>query len=146
MDPILDPILEPFAGAWTLARLIEDFRAETVLRLEGQARLTPAEGGLAYEEEGTLALADGTRVAAARRYLWQTRGALIEILFEDGRPFHAFDPAQSRPAARHDCAPDDYEVAYGLEDLAGGRWTAAWRVRGPRKDYRMVSRYCRAAT
>jgi hypothetical protein len=61
------------------------------------------------------------------------------VLFADGRPFHAFDPGAARPEAAHDCPPDLYRVRYDFSDWPD--WQAAWEVRGPRKDYRMVSRY-----
>jgi hypothetical protein len=55
----------------------------------------------------------------------------------DGRPFHDFDPAD--PVARHLCGADDYAVRYDFADWPC--WRAEWTVRGPRKDYRMVSAY-----
>lgn len=131
--------LDDFRGRWRLEREIVDLRAEATSRLEGVADLAPCEVGLRYEERGRLHLPDGQVLTAVRRYLWQEAGGRIVVTFEDGRAFHDFDPTARGPQAVHFCDPDDYAVRY---DFTGWpMWTAAWRVRGPRKDYRMQSRY-----
>ena len=81
---------------------------------------------------------------ATRRYLWRAGGAgAIDVLFEDGRFFHSFDPDAPTPAAPHDCPPDTYRVRY---DFTGWpEWQAEWRVTGPDKDYTMLSRFRPAA-
>jgi len=142
-------LLACLVGRWCLSRRIGDrlrpegrqgaFEGEAVLERVGDATL-------AYRETGTLTLAGQAPLRAERRYLWRAAGARVEVAFGDGRPFHTFDPAAPRPEARHDCAPDLYRVAYDFAGLAErpARWEAAWDVFGPRKDYRMVSRYARA--
>ncbi|PRX29760.1 hypothetical protein SAMN05216257_11021 [Meinhardsimonia xiamenensis] len=134
--------LEDFAGRWRLAREIEDFAAGHVVRFSGEALFAPEEGGaLALTEEGTLTLPGATPLKASRRYLWRAgQGGAIEVLFADGRPFHVIAPG-AKPEAEHLCPPDHYRVAY---DFTGWPdWRAVWRVRGPRKDYRMQSLYRR---
>jgi hypothetical protein len=132
--------LSSFTGAWTLERTVEDVRAARTGRLTGEARFTPAPGGLAYAEEGTLAFAGSAPMRATRRYLWRDGGAgTIDVLFEDGRLFHRFDAEDSAPAASHECPPDSYRVRYDFR--LWPRWQAEWRVTGPRKDYALVSRY-----
>ena len=59
--------------------------------------------------------------------------------YADGRPFHEFDPA--RPRAAHWCDPDDYRVRYDFTRWP--LWRAEWEVRGPRKDYLMMTDYRR---
>ncbi len=109
-------------------------------RLSGEARFTPAPGGLDYHESGTLAFEGAVPMHAERRYLWRDGGAgTIEVLFEDGRFFHRFDAEDRTPGASHACDPDAYRVRYDFR--AWPRWEAEWRVTGPRKDYAMVSRY-----
>jgi hypothetical protein len=132
--------LEAFAGLWVIERDIEDVRAGRAGRFAGTARFAPVADGLAYHEEGTLAL-DGTRpMRAARRYLWRDGGAgTIEVLFEDGRLFHRFCADEPEPAAEHECPPDRYRVRYDFARWP--RWRAEWRVSGPRKDYGIVSRF-----
>lgn len=137
------PELADFAGDWVIARQVEDRLAGQQAVFEGLARLTPDGAGLHWHETGLLRLPGQPPVRAERRYLWRaaagTHGG-IEVLFEDGRPFHAFVPGRQE-SARHDCAPDLYQVRY---DFAGWpRWQAVWQVTGPRKDYVMTSRYAR---
>lgn len=136
------PALKDFAGRWWIDRWIEDRRAGQVGRFTGQAHLTPDDLGLVYVETGQLTLGDAPPMAAERRYLWRPddRGGVV-VLFADGRDFHRFDPATPQPAAHHLCTPDDYRVAYDFADWPA--WSAVWEVSGPRKDYRMESRYRR---
>ncbi len=131
--------LADFAGLWTVTREIEDRRAGRPGSFTGLARLTPAGDGLAYAEEGRLRLGTGPAVAASRRHLWRRADAAIEVLFEDGRPFHRFDPTEGAPSAVHDCPPDAYRVRYDFTSWP--LWRTEWRVAGPRKDYVMVSAY-----
>ena len=132
--------LSDFAGDWTLEREIEDARAARTGTFAGAARFRPVGGNLAYEETGTLAFPGTPSMQASRRYLWRTGGAGgIDVLFDDGRFFHGFDPAAPAPSAGHDCAPDTYRVRYDF--TAWPHWQAEWRVTGPRKDYSMLSRY-----
>ncbi len=132
--------LAAFEGDWTMTRTIEDVRAGRPGRLDGAARFVPGDGGLVYDETGLLALGDGPAVSAARRYLWRDAGAgAIEVRFADGRFFHRFYADEPAPAAVHDCPPDQYRVRYDFARWP--RWTAEWRVRGPRKDYAMLTAY-----
>ena len=131
--------LAAFEGDWRLARVIEDARAGQRGAFAGAARFTPAPGGLAYLEEGTLTLGAAPPMAASRRYFWRAAGAGIAVDFEDGRFFHAFATGEARPGAEHLCDPDTYAVRYDF--TLWPLWRAEWRVLGPRKDYRMVSDY-----
>jgi hypothetical protein len=132
--------LQAFAGAWEIERAIEDVRDGRTGRFVGRATFTPVPGGLAYREEGRLALGDAPAMTATRDYLWRDGGAgVIEVYFGDGRFFHRFLPDEPEPADVHACPPDTYRVRY---DFAGWPvWRAEWRVTGPRKDYGMVSRF-----
>jgi hypothetical protein len=133
--------LADFEGRWHVARLIEDALGPGSGTFRGTARFDPVPDGLAYAEEGWLLLASGATMAASRRYLWRRARGGIAVSFEDGRPFHCIDGASPRPEAVHDCSPDLYRVRYDFS--AWPRWTAEWQVAGPRKGYRMVSRYRR---
>lgn len=131
--------LGDFEGAWTVGRTIRDLGGGPHGRFAGRARFAPAPGGLLCEEAGILRLGGGPGLTAERRTLWrEPEPGRIEVAFEDGRPFHGF-AAAGRAEAMHDCPPDTYRVRY---DFTGWpRWTAAWRVTGPRKDYLSVTRY-----
>ncbi len=136
-------LLGDFEGSWRVARRIEDARGPGG-RFEGRAVFAPdGQGGLVYDEDGTLTLDGQGPVTATRRYLWRPDGAgRVAVLFADGRAFHGFSLAGAA-AAEHWCDPDHYLVVYGFADWP--EWTADWRVSGPRKAYRLRSRYRRAA-
>lgn len=134
--------IEDFAGEWLLERRISDLRQGLTGELQGRASVVQDGGGLwRYREEGLLRYGDAAPVQAVRVYLWRQQGALIAVAFDDGRPFHAFDPNAAAPRAQHDCAPDLYDVRYDFG--AWPAWRAVWQVQGPRKDYRMESVYRR---
>ncbi len=125
--------LADFAGGWLLERQIEDRRAGESGVFEGHATLTETPDGWVWSEHGQLGMAGREPVTATRRYLWaEPKPGQIEISFEDGRPFHKLGVT-----ARHDCAPDTYDVTYDFTDWPV--WQAVWRVTGPRKDYRMTT-------
>lgn len=131
--------LDAFRGEWAVERRIEDLRAGREGGFAGTARFDRTPSGLLYSEEGWLDYG-GTRMRAFRRYLWRAVGAgEIEVRFEDGRFFHRFYADEARPAAIHDCGADRYRVSYDFRRWP--RWQAEWRVSGPAKDYRLVSRY-----
>lgn len=136
--------VEAFEGLWEIERDIEDVRAGRAGRFVGRASFRPSADGLAYREEGELTLEGAAPMAASRDYLWRDGpGGAIEVLFGDGRFFHAFHPDEAAPAAVHACDPDTYRVRYDFSRWP--RWQADWRVTGPRKDYAMLSRFRRAA-
>ena len=132
------PELERFAGLWRLERAIEDRRAGTAGAFSGSARLTPDGAGLRYEEQGTLTLPGAAPMQAARAYLWRREAEDIAVFFDDGRRFHVIGESARD---RHWCDPDLYDVTYDFARWPD--WSATWDVSGPRKDYRMVSRYSR---
>lgn len=133
------PKLADFEGEWRIERIIRAV-GQPEARFSGHAVFRPEGAGLLYREEGELTMPGSPPMRAERAYRWSEGGAGIVVTFSDGRAFHDFDPAA--PAAAHWCDPDDYRVAY---DFAGWPvWRAEWRVRGPRKDYVMVSDYRRA--
>lgn len=132
--------LDGFVGVWTVTRRIGD--ATGAARFDGQARFTPGAGGVDYAEAGMLTLPGGQGVQAERRYRWTAQDGGIAVYFDDGRFFHAFDPAGAA-TARHFCDPDTYDVAYEFGAWPDA-WSARWSVTGPRKNYVMTSRYARA--
>ena len=130
-------VLADFEGAWTLLRHIShadgtqaQYRATAVFRPDGDS--------LAYGESGYLKIGDAAPVTANRRYRW---GPDLDVFFDDGRFFHRVPAVGGR--AEHWCDPDTYVVDYDFSDWPA--FTVTWQVRGPRKDYRMVSRFTRPA-
>jgi len=140
-------LLARLEGRWRLARRVAEDGGGTAL-FEGWAAFRPGgDGVLDYAETGWLRLADAPPMRAERRYAWRAQGGRVFVSFADGRPFHDFAPAD--PRARHLCGADVYDVAYRFDATDDGAndgadaWEAEWRVRGPRKAYVMVTRYCR---
>ena len=131
------------AGAWHLTRRITDRRTGQQGRLDGLARLVPVAGGLDYAEAGLLRLGDGPSLTATRAYRWRFAGEAVEVAFGDGRPFHRFVAGVTGTGTDHLCGDDLYQVRYDWDGWPD--WGAVWDVKGPRKDYRMESRYARAA-
>ena len=106
--------LMDFAGDWRVTRVIED-RLGPPGRFEGTATLTPDGVGLIYAEIGRLTLGSAPKMQAERSYLWREESDLIQVLFDDARPFHRFD-LDAQPEAIHWCDPDDYAGQYDFHD------------------------------
>lgn len=137
--------LGDFSGHWILARDITDHRAGLDMSLEGQAVFSPVSLGLRCDESGIMQargqVPGQAPMQTSRRTFWCSEGPEIVVTFDDGRAFHRFTPNTPEPKATHDCPPDTYEVLYDFSNWP--QWSAIWQVCGPRKDYRMVSRYRR---
>lgn len=133
----MTPELADFRGTWRISRRVVAANGPNA-RFSGLAEFTTDASGLVCDEAGELRLDGQAPFRAERRYLWRPGAAgTIEVQFADGRPFHWFDPGTGTPCARHDCAPDVYEVRYDFRRWPV--WSSRWRVRGPRKDYAMVT-------
>ncbi len=137
-------------GTWRLSRTIEDRRAGQRGRLDGQAVFAPQGEGLVYRERGVLRLGACTGPAErVYRYGFPAPAcapgrapARAEVAFQDGRPFHDLDLSHGRWSVVHRCRDDLYRGSFEIEDR--DRWTALWRVSGPRKDQVLRGRYDRA--
>lgn len=130
-----------FQGEWRIEREIVEAGGATH-RLTGTAQFSPDPEGLLYREDGVLVTDTGASFAASRVYHWrEVSGGRVQVLFEDGRDFHTFDLTNSCPEDQHWCDPDQYRVSYDFS--AWPNWQSVWTVSGPRKDYRMVTRYQR---
>ena len=136
--------LSDFLGRWSILREIRDETTATRGRLEGQAVFRQSdqwESSLTYEERGQLTMDGSPTLTAERTYLWFLGNDpnTIDILFQDGRPFHRLDLNCTMPFSSHFCSPDEYNVSYDFRSWPV--WRSEWRVRGPRKDYRIWSRF-----
>ena len=134
--------LADFLGQYDVSRVIEDARAGAVSRFEGTAEISRDGTGAAYGESGAMMIG-GQRFLAERRYLWRANSARIDVLFEDGRAFHDFDPEAGGLASAHLCGEDMYRGGYDFTDWP--RWSVTWDVQGPRKAYKSVTWYERSA-
>lgn len=124
-----------FVGGWRISRQIDDTRAGSTARFEGRAEISEAADRWRYAESGILSLSDSLEMQAERVYFWQPVVGGFDLFFEDGRAFHPL--RFGAPKAAHWCDPDQYDVRYEFADWP--LWRAIWCVRGPRKDYKMIS-------
>ena len=93
---------------------------------------------LGYYEKGEVTAPNNSVMLAERRYFWQQpQTGMFEVLFDDKRYFHTF--SASNPKAKHLCGDDNYVVRYDF--TVWPVWRSTWQVKGPRKDYTMVSEY-----
>jgi hypothetical protein len=129
-------------GTWVVRRRITDHLAAVAGTFDGVARWVPADGPdgareLAYHEEGELRIRDH-RGPASRSLSYRARpDGTADVLFADGRPFYHLDPRSGSWQARHDCGRDVYELS--ARRLGPGRFEERWRVRGPGKDYEIMT-------
>ena len=133
------PSLAALEGRWRMARTIvhDDGGVD---RASGIAAFIRAGPRLIQDEDALLTTArGGPPLKATRRYVWGAEGGRIDIAFADMRPFHSIPLGAARPGTVYLCDPDRYEVAYDFSDFP--RWSSVWRVDGPRKAYRMETRY-----
>ncbi len=135
------PEFNEFEGRWRMSRRIEDAQAGSTGTFDGIACFTACEGGYDYEEAGELRLPDQAGLQANRRYIWKNSGDGVDVCFDDGSDFHHIDLQGRVATAWHDCPPDLYEVSYNFSHWP--EWRSIWRVRGPRKDYTMLTDYWR---
>jgi uncharacterized protein DUF6314 len=128
------------AGTWELSRIIGDwnFRGAAVFCAH-----EPDE--LRYEENGILSKPGTPDTAASRRYIYRYEADRIVIYFDErpARIFEVLDPKRApsgnwEAGAEHACDPDHYasRYAFGADTIS-----ITHVVRGPRKDYEMVSDY-----
>jgi len=129
----IEDTLAYLAGMWTLTRAIVDHRAGVRGSFDGAAQVRACGRRGRYEEHGRLRL--GSYDGSARRALdlVGTNGAVVAVLFADGRPFFDLDLSAGTCRAVHQCSRDRYELNFGVgsPDLL----LEHWRVHGPDKDY-----------
>ncbi len=129
-------VLDDFEGRWNVTRRITPAR-DPEGRFTGVAHWQRVSEGLAYHEKGDLRIGTHPPMQAERRYLWQPD---LTVWFEDGRFFHRIPPEGG--ATHHWCDPDQYVVTYDFTQWP--QFRATWRVKGPAKDYVMVTDYAPA--
>lgn len=98
---------------------------------DGEGEFIPDGDCLFWREHGLFRIEEGLAMTATRCYRWRFSKGRIFVDYEDGAPFLEF--GVNDPRASHLCANDRYDVTYSF--MLPKRWTAQWRVLGPRKDY-----------
>lgn len=133
--------LADFLGDWHFDREIDDKTLLGIGIVQGQARFSPTGDVVAYDETSEMTFAASPPFKGTRRYLWKADSEGVAVMFADGRDFHRLDLSAGTTSAAHWCDPDQYDVIYDFSDWP--RWSSRWKVRGPRKDYVMETRYRR---
>lgn len=125
-----------------IRRRVRDRRRAEICTFEGIATFDDEAGALRYVETGELRLGD-YRGPASQTYTYLFPAPWrAEVRFRDGRLFHALDLQCGAARVAHDCGDDRYRGRYVL--LGDAAWLMGWRVRGPRKDQFILTRYRRA--
>lgn len=125
--------LNDFEGHWQLERWIAHDNG-TSAQFSGTAVWTSDGDRLRCIEAGQMRINDGPPMAGQRTYFWEDD---LQVYFEDGRRFHRVPPAGGDTG--HWCKPDQYDGTYDFSTWPV--FTVTWFVSGPRKAYRMFSRY-----
>jgi hypothetical protein len=127
-------VLAPLSllGPWSLHRTIEDRLAGETTTVTGTLTLERAGDEVAWHEAGEWERR-GARLPVERTLRVVRRDSLWWVLFEDGREFHPWSPGVE---VVHPCGADTYR---GLVEGTPEAWRVTWEVRGPAKDYTMVS-------
>ena len=133
MSRLPDRRLSDFEGRFHLARKITP-AGDPPATFTGTALWRPRDDGLEYLETGLLTIEGHAPMTSERRYFW---GPDLRVYFDDGRFFHQVPPAGG--SASHWCDPDQYDATYHFDDWP--RFRVIWQVKGPAKEYTMVSDY-----
>lgn len=143
-EPSYDEIVltDPLSleGRWEFDRRIDDRLAGEHGTVTGTAEfVNESDGRVRWTERGIMAW-QARNVPVSRTLFLELRDDGWFVTFEDRRDFHRWIPGE---VVDHPCNADLYRglVAATQTD----RWTMTWEVRGPAKDYTMVTDLVRSA-
>jgi hypothetical protein len=138
-----DEVFRRLVGTWKIERSIEGHGT-----LAGEAVFAPTDDGmLAYRERGELRLDSGAVLTAEREYLFARRPGGLSVFFAEKPPrlFHEViltgGEEYLQATADHLCNADHYRSDYAFK--ADGSFVIRHVVRGPKKDYAIVTVYTR---
>jgi len=126
-------------GRWQVQRTMLDrapgsrgnFTGTVAFTSDSAPGSTP--GSLRQSENGTAVWPTFTGPAFREYRLVPTGSpAAMQVLFDDGRPFHDLDLSQGTWTASHWCTPDTYQVRFSSP--SPDRLDYEWDVTGPAKD------------
>ncbi len=98
-------------------------------------------------ESGALLLADGSAVQASRQWLWSLSGTklLVEFPEIEPRPYHVINMKPTdhgwQGKANHLCIDDTYDGKYVV---GANTMTVSHKIKGPKKDYEIISQFVRS--
>ncbi|HYD30075.1 MAG TPA: DUF6314 family protein [Azospirillaceae bacterium] len=136
------PNLRAFlTGVWKVERSVMGESPLALGHLRGTARFEPSGQTMRYEEQGCLSFGRST-VAAVRRLLFDFPAPTrAEVQFPDGQPFHQLDLATGDATVEIERDGTRWRGHYTVLDQRN--WCVVWRVTGPCRDFRSVTRYSR---
>ena len=127
-----------FRGQWLLVRIIENVPEGIIGEVWGEAQFVNDGEGLTCREQGVMRF-QGADYHTERTSLWRfPEAGRVEVLYEDGRPFHDF--LTRDPIALTIEEDARYEIVYDFEP---GTWISRWQLLGPGRNYMMTTRYRR---
>jgi hypothetical protein len=119
-------------GAWATHRVLLDRTTGSTGTFTGMTTFTPDDGGLQWDEQGTVQW-PSFRGPAARSYrIERGAGSAIDVHFRDGRLLCRLDLATGRARDEHACFPDVYRVEFAVRSRDSVDFS--WDVTGPAKD------------
>jgi hypothetical protein len=128
-------IADSVAGDWTVRRTMIDFLAGATYNFTGNAVVTAD----AFAERGVMQIGAHS-MPASRAYRLELREHSIGILRADGSDFIELE-RKATQIVHHRCGADVYAGRFWFR--GPDEWAEAWRVKGPRKNYSSLSRFCR---
>ena len=126
---------DSLVGDWKVRRTMIDFLTGETYRFAGDAVVTAD----AFTEHGMMRIGDHA-MPASRRYRLEPGESLVHIRHPDGRDFIELEP-KAVQTVRHLCGADLYVGRFFFR--GSDEWVEAWRVKGPRKNYASLGRFCR---
>jgi len=152
--PLVPDALGFLHGRWRLERRLVDRVTGCSGTFAGTAQFAPLGGtagagaggnglaALTYHEHGELRFR-GHRGPASRSLIFRGRpDGTADVCFADGREFYRLDPRSGTWRGEHQCGADHYAVAGQV--LGSGKFQERWLVRGPAKDYYIITTLVRA--
>jgi hypothetical protein len=128
-------------GAWAIERTINDHRDADTVRFHGIALVQAAPTGALYTETGQVSTPHHSGPARRTLLLSPHEDGTVGVNFRDGRPFLDLDLSSGAARATHPCRADRYEMSFAV--LGADELVECWRVTGPAKNYRAVTRWRR---
>lgn len=132
-------VFSKLEGSWAVSREVPSEG-----HFEGHAnfeRVNIAE--LAFSETGVLTQNNGQHLDAFRRYVYRFENGEIAVYFDEEprRLFHKLvlrsESSSISATGLHHCGDDIYSMEYNF--AVSDCFTITHRVKGPRKNYRMIS-------
>jgi hypothetical protein len=133
--PVDDPLVF-LAGRWSIRRHLLDRSSGTEGIFTGTTTFTPDDGGLRWDEEGTVSW-PSFRGPASRSYRITAQDTTMVVHFPDGRVLCRLDLRSGRAHDEHWCSPDTYLVDFRIPSY--GTIEYSWDVTGPAKDHLLTT-------